>query len=660
MAKKKFLTEAKKREALSLIQNNRFSEAKLLLEEICRLDNRDAEGWNILGGLNGHLGCFDQAEICCRKAVLLRPGFAEACDNLGAALQQLNRNTEALTYHKRAIRINPQLFSACYHMGNAYRNLHQFQEAALCYRQALEQNPGFSSARNNLGSVLLASGDLPGAEQCFKEALHVNPEDAGARENLALTLQRQRNFEGAISNLERLLSTSPNSFSPIYRLAVLYHELGRYSEAEPYLRRLVLNNPANIELQQLLGDVFHKQGKLEQALATFRAIERTKPGCPDTAGIISCILQSQGDYERAYQTIQLHINTDTMNVNVAVAFALLSPRHQLQEKAITNMEAIVQQQGLDSASRARLCHQLGVLYDGIGDYEKAFEKFTLANSLKSVGSHPSESSQAFDALISSYSDSFLGRIPRASNTSARPVFIVGMPRSGTSLVEQILSSHPLIGGGGELDNITTLMRTLPTTLKSRLPYPQCIESVTTPVLDHMASSYLTSIAHFPENLVRVTDKMPNNFLHLGLIALLFPSAHIIHCVRDPLDTCLSCYFQDFSALQPYTCDLKRLGNYYANYQRLMAHWKQVLTLPVLEVKYEDLVDEQEELSRKMIEFCGLEWDKRCLEFHNNKRYVNTASYDQVRQLIYTKSVGRWKHYKNHIAPLIEVLANPSG
>jgi len=248
----------------------------------------------------------------------------------------------------------------------------------------------------------------------------------------------------------------------------------------------------------------------------------------------------------------------------------------------------------------------------------------------------------------------MASLPRASIRSERPLFITGMPRSGTTLVEQILSSHPDVHGAGELADIGEMAESLPARLGTQLQFPQCLSHVTTAHLDQLATGYLDTLERLSPDARRVTDKMLG-FIYLGLIELVLPGARIIHCVRDPMDTCLSGYFQDFSRSHPYSYDLHNLGVYYRSYQKIMHNWKNVLSLPIMEVQYEDMVTNQEVTSRKVIDFCGLEWDERCLDFHKNERFVGTASYNQVRRPMYKTSLGRWKKYEQFLEPLKKAL-----
>ena len=294
----------------------------------------------------------------------------------------------------------------------------------------------------------------------------------------------------------------------------------------------------------------------------------------------------------------------------------------------------------------------------MASYEQAFRCYRQGNDLMPVTFDPWSAERDLQIFLDYWNERYLAEAPRARkhNKRKRPVFIVGMPRSGTSLLEQILASHPSVHAAGELQDIPDIAVSLPSRLGSSLPYPVCLEKATQGVVDDIARSYLKKLeALSPKSATVVTDKMPDNFRHLGLIQLLFPKALVIHCVRDPMDTCLSCYFQNFSGEHDYSYNLRNLGTYYRLYERLMRHWKRVLNLKILDVRYEELVMGTEETTRNILDFCGLPWNARCLEFHKTRRAVVTSSYDQATQPIYHGSLRRWVHYQPYLEPLCNGL-----
>jgi tetratricopeptide (TPR) repeat protein len=292
---------------------------------------------------------------------------------------------------------------------------------------------------------------------------------------------------------------------------------------------------------------------------------------------------------------------------------------------------------------------LGKLYDSDKNYEPAFRHYRTANDLDPEKFDIDKNGQVFGTLIKFFSHETQSKRPRASNRSRLPVFIVGMPRSGTTLTEQILASHPLVHGAGELLKMDQIKKSLGALTGT--PWPQYADRLDRKTLDKVAQEHLEWLGGLAKGKARVTDKMPHNFLSLGLIDLLFPEARIIHCQRDPMDNCLSIYFQHFNSEHAYANNLEHLGIYYRQYEQVMAHWRKAVRLPILDVRYEQMVAEPEQSARRLVEFCGLEWDDRCLRFYESGRVVATPSYDQVRQPIYRKSVARWKRYEKHLEPL---------
>jgi hypothetical protein len=303
--------------------------------------------------------------------------------------------------------------------------------------------------------------------------------------------------------------------------------------------------------------------------------------------------------------------------------------------------------------RINLHHALGKIYDDSGRYDDSFHNYLLGNRLERAGFqyHWMHNSSYIDRLIGAFPVGYDRTQSWAGADSELPVFVLGMPRSGTTLIEQIISSHPLVFGAGELNGLEEIARGFKP--RFNVSYPEGLSSLGAGDLKSSADYYLKFLRGFSGDALRITDKMPHNFIHLGLISLLFLNPRVIHCRRDPLDTCLSIFFQRFSFKgHPYSYDLEELGHYYYDYERLMAHWRGVLPLGMmLEVQYEEVLERPEEMSRRLIDFCGLEWDDRCLRFYENDRKVRTSSAWQVRQPLYKTSKERWRNYENHLAPL---------
>jgi tetratricopeptide (TPR) repeat protein len=637
-----------------MIREQRFAEAASLCDALCRNNGNDAEAWFLHGAVRAQLGDLERAIECCRRALEIRPGYvearynlaqalmhkerweeaaecllhvlrhrpghADACNNLGYALQRLGRHAEAVTYHERALEIDPGKTEAAVSLGTALLGLGRRDEAERAFNAALRMRPDYAEAHYNLGLVFLARGDLPNAIGCFRQAIRHKPNYADAYNNLA----------GALT------------------------EYGDHRGAEECLRHALLFQPESVPIRLNHGNTLISLGRLDEALQTYLDARDQDPGNLDAIAGQADIHEKKREYEKAHELLRPHIEARTTHIGILACFARLCRRIERCDQAIDLIEAALRTD-LADANRQQLHFHAGDLLDRAKDYEKAFKHYHRGNTSKSVTFDPSQHEREIDRLIESYSAGFMAQAPRAGQVGDRPVFIVGMPRSGTSLVEQILASHPDVHGAGELAEIPNLVTELPRRLGSVRPYPECLVDLGQDHVDRWSAEYLQRLAALSAGSVRVTDKMPHNFMHLGLIELLFPGARVIHCRRDPIDTCLSCYFHDFGGYHPYAYNLSHLGDYYRHYRRLMEHWKSVLRLPLLEVQYETLIDDQERVSRELVAFCGLNWDPRCLEFHRASRFANTASYDQVQRPLYRDSVTRWKNYAPFIGPLVAAL-----
>jgi tetratricopeptide (TPR) repeat protein len=320
------------------------------------------------------------------------------------------------------------------------------------------------------------------------------------------------------------------------------------------------------------------------------------------------------------------------------------------------LERVLNDPTLLASKRQAALFALGKLCDKLGRYEEAFRRYQQANELRPRVFDFGQFVSFSERVLAVFEASFLEAAPHATHGSELPVFVVGMPRSGTSLVEQILASHPAVFGAGELPAIERLTESLPRLCGTAEEYPECLRAADSATLDAASGKYLAQLRALAPEAKRIVDKMPGNFLQIGLIELLLPRARVIHIRRHAFDNCLSCYFQNFNQGHEYSYDLAMLGRVYRQYERIMDHWRNVTRVPFLEIRYEDLVTGQEDETRRLVEFCGLDWDPRCLRFHETRRVVRTASYDQVRRPIYRHSLGRHRNYDAWLGPLREALA----
>ncbi len=484
------------------------------------------------------------------------------------------------------------------------------------------------------------------------------PATTASKKAHAMDLLRQNRLPEARTLYQQICQENNQDAEVWFNLSAINGQLDRHDEAINCCRQAIRIRPEFTEAYHNLGNALQCLGKNQEAAESYRRALQINPDLFQARlGEVNA-LEKMDDLDNAWQRLQPLLDADNVNADVALAFAdLCHHAHRGAEAAALMERLLAGDPPLNPYYQMRLHFSLGALYDVEQQYDTAFGHYQQANALDGRQFDPKKYAARIDRLRAVYSTEFLARAPRATVHSQRPVFIVGMSRSGTSLTEQILASHSQVHGAGELKNLQEMVRKLPNLLVTDTPYPECLLQLTQHTCNELAADYLEQLEQHSGEALRITDKMPQNFHNLGLIALLFPKAHVIHCVREPLDTCLSCYFLNFLHGNAYAYDLKNLGVYYRHYQRLMEHWKTVLDLPIFEVRYEELVADPESVSRAMVEFCGLDWEQDCLRFHDNPRFVHTASYRQVRRPVYTSSIDRWKNYAAYIQPLCDGLGD---
>jgi tetratricopeptide (TPR) repeat protein len=425
----------------------------------------------------------------------------------------------------------------------------------------------------------------------------------------------------AVATFERLLELDPRHVEALGGIAFSLRAMNRAQAAADYLKRAIALAPDEPRWLCDLGAVEEELGNFVTAEQFFRRALALKPNFP-----------------------------------IAIAH-LLGLRKGIDDATLVQKgEQHMSGVGLQKPVRVQLAFALGKHFDSVRDYDRAFTHYSTANELVAAGRPylPELTQRQIDSLIQTFDRELFARLRSIGHSSERPLFIVGMPRSGTTLTEQILASHREIAGAGELGyfNFSAQQFQRQHGAADDASYVHHLDAT---ALERCAKDYLEQLTQVSGSARRVVDKMPMNFLQIGLIALTFPNARIIHCRRNPLDTCLSCYFENFHEDQRYSTDLVSVGHFYREYERLMRHWQAVAPLPILDVCYEDVVGDIDAHAHRLIDFCGLDWDPNCLEFHRTARSVNTPSRWQVRQPIYKTSVERWRNYEKHLAPLIEAL-----
>lgn len=673
-------------QARSMHRAGRFSEAESLYMKILSTEPDNPEALHFLGILAHQVGKGEIGVELIRKALKCRPDYANAHNNLGIILHDLGKLEEALISYQHALTLKPDFAEVYRNMGYALKDQGKLDEAVACFRQALALRPDFIEVANNLGVTLKDQGKLEEAVACFRQALSLKPDDADALYNLGNTLGDQGKLDEAVSCYRQALALKPDDADVHFNLGNTLKDQGKAGEAAACFRRATGLQPDYAEAYNNLGGILSDQGKLDEATACFRQAISSRPDYAEAHNNLGGVLSDLDKLDEAIACFRQAITlkpdyTDALN-NLGLLFSQLGKmddaidcfKKALYQKTnntraykglsaivksteadevVQSMESLFKNKGeIADADRAELGFVLGKVFEDLKEYDKAFSVIFEANCLKRGSFEYSirNDYDFFERIKKTFSSDFFGARRDSGNQEGTPIFILGMPRSGTTLVEQILASHPLVFGAGEVTILINLTNDI-CTGEATAAYPECMSDLGRDVFVRMGSDYLRKIREYSRDAKFITDKMPHNFLRVGLIKTILPNAKVIHCVRDPMDTCFSIYKRDFTRMHKYAYDMAELGRYYNLYRDLMAHWEKVLPGFMYTLRYEELVTGQQTQTKSLLDFCGLPWDDACLSFFKKERKVNTASLAQVRQPIYRDSVELWKRYEKHLEPL---------
>jgi tetratricopeptide (TPR) repeat protein len=495
----------------------------------------------------------------------------------------------------------------------------------------------------------LTAGDHAEAAARYREALSLEPRNAVAHNRLGVALMMQGQYQEAEAEFRSAIELKSTYAEAYFRLGTVLRWRGNFAASETALRRAVKLDPRNEEALVGLGYTIGALASWDDAKNCMEKALRLKPRSASALCARGWVASIEGRFEEAEPLLRQAVEVDPKCSEAWACLADLRRMTPADKDWLEGAERVLAS-GVSPIEEARLRFAMGKYFDDLQSFSKAFKEYKTANELyKRIASpYDRAARKSFvDEMTRVYARELLSTRASGACESAKPVFVVGMMRSGTSLMEQIIASHPDAAGAGEIEFWNGTVQREKPFLQREIPDAQLSKK--------LAESYLRILDRHSPQALRVVDKAPRNSDLLGLIHLVFPNARFIYMQRDPVDTCLSCYFQEFANMAGFTLDLADLAHYYREHRRLLAHWREVLPAgTLLEVPYAELVADQEAWSRKVIEFIGLPWDPRCLEFHKTERPVVTASNWQVRQRIYSSSVGRWKNYEKFIGPLLEL------
>ncbi len=636
----------------------RLLEAIDLVRRAVRADGSVALYHCNLGEMYRLAGQRDAALAAGRRALAIDPDFPAALNNVGIVHYERDEFDEAAAYYRRAITLAPTYAEAHSNLGNALRAEKNYEEALVAYRQALVLRPGYVDAMNNMGTALRDMGRSKEAEATYRQALGLKPDEPGVLNNLALALKERGQLEDASALLQRSSLIDPNRSQTMTYLALVRLEQKQIAEAEIAAAGALALAPREPEALNAMGLVRYEQQDQTAARSLFQSALALKPDLADAHNNIANVLKEEGDLAAAREACERAV---ALAPHEAAYYLNLADMHKFDEgdAHMAAMASMMRRpETMSDTARSRLNFALAKAHDDIGQYREAFACMHQGNALKrrQIAYDEAETLGYFDRIRATFDRHLLAR-RRVGYEFAVPVFIVGMPRSGTTLVEQILASHPAVHGAGELKTLSENVNVEQVADGKMVGYPELVPILEPDAIRRMGENYVAAIRRLAPETARVTDKMPANFLFVGMIHLALPDAQIIHVRRDPRDTCLSCYSKLFAEQQHFSYELGELGRYFRKYAELMAHWREVLPAGrMLEIHYEDVVADLEAAARRIVDHCGLDWDPNCISFHEHKRRIRTASASQVRRPIYRSSEGRWQAYEDHLGPLLTALS----
>ncbi|MCP4874043.1 MAG: tetratricopeptide repeat protein [Gammaproteobacteria bacterium] len=621
----------KHREALQLLailmqQSGNSKSALHYMQEALKTDSENPHLLKNLAEIHRSRGDLESAQHYAQLALAQAPIHVDALFTSAAVYLKQGHRQNAIEQFARVVALNPDDAEAHNELGNLMCVEGQLDSAINHYRHALAHQPGFIDCRINLANTLFEINDAEAAIEAYQRVLKVQPDNTVIHNSLGQAYEKQGNYDRAMSCYKVAHEQNPLLLQARLNMGKITLETDP-KQAENWFKSVLDIDPKHTEGYYWLGILFQTLGKFERASYYLKQASRLDP-------------------EFAYAWYRL-----SLDQNFHPSDAQLKMLEQQFNSKTENGETSDQLISLDFS--------LGRFHDQRGDYASAFKYYQHGNRLR-AGKNRFDRilhNAQIDRVIETFNTEFFCQRSDWGNASRLPLFVIGMPRSGTTLVEQILSAHPLVHGAGELRQMLDLTSTLNSEQGTATSHVETVASLHQQQVNKIAQDQLLQMHQLQPLARHVVDKLPGNYFRLGLIKLLFPAAAIIHCKRDPIDTCWSCYQQNFEEGLNFTNDLENMGHAYRGYQRLMAHWHQALPGQILDVNYEDLVQNTEIVTRKMLQHCEIEWHPQVLDYRSQLHPVNTASMWQVRQPMYQSSIGRWKNYHDYLQMLIQLLSN---
>lgn len=611
-------------EAIEFHQCGQFQEAERLYRQILEIEPNNPDANHLLGVIEAQAGRYTQAIKFISLAIEKKPSHSGYYRDLGLAFRLAGRMEDAISAFKQSVQIDPPDGAAWILLGEIYQAQGASEKAAAAFKEALQITPDDADLHNKLGNAYSAQGEYEKAVKSFKQALHIQPEFVEAHYNLGNAFRDLDQLDHAADAYQSAIRMKPDLALAHHNLGVVFQNQKKFKDAVNALTEAIRLQPDSAYAHYNLGSVYRDLGKLEETKASCEKAIAIKP---DLA-------------EAHHMMVKLK-------------------RYTVYDDHAGTLEILLRNPKTSDLNRIYLNFALGKIYEDMEEYDKAFACLKDGNRIKreTFIYDIEQDFRFFSELKDVFTSQLFEQSESLGNGDPTPIFVLGMPRSGTSLVEQILSSHPKVKGSGELNILSQIVLNYCQDTKDR--FPGQVSQFDKEDFHLLGLRYIESIRQYSSSKDYIVDKMPHNFMYVGMIKLMLPNAKIIHCKRDPMDTCWSIFKTLFTSLHGYAYDLIELGRYYRNYRDLTNHWQREVPEQIHNIRYEELVEDQEKETARLLDYCGLKWDDSCMSFHKTERPVCTASAVQVRNPIYNSSIHRWKQYKHHLKGLLIAIESDS-
>ena len=641
---------------LELISAQEFAAAEALCQELLQQDPADVNILGLRGAVLIKLNRLDEAETVLRRALRLAPTFAKPHEDLGIALLDKGDAAGAAEVLENAVRLDPSLELAWFNLGKARARLGRGAEADAAFEKSFELNPERKLTAH--AAELHRDGRFEEAERMYREVIRANPRNVDALRMLGrIALSMKRNSD-AERLFRRTVSIAPDFVGAWLDLGRVLKDTDSHEEAMACYRRVIELQPDNPKGHFMLAGVLAPAGRTYEAIESYRRALDLEPDYVGALLGLGHVLKTVGRLDEAIDAYRECIRCRPDNGGSYWSLANLKT-YRLSDEDITTMRSILGSEELGDTSRVNFLFALAKAYEDRGEFERAWDYYAIGNASQREHEYydPVQTEFINDAIVEVFDAELMAEKTGGGDPDHAPIFVVGLPRSGSTLIEQILASHSAVEGTSELPYLGRVAVSLNRNRADGINYPRAVRELSAANFADLGREYLRRAGrHRVEGTRRFIDKMPNNFPLIGFLHLILPNAKIIDARRHPLDSCLSCYRQLFARGQSFTYDLTDIGEYFLQYQRLMDHWHTVLPGAVLTVQYEELVGDFENQTRRLLAHCELPFEDACLRFYETERPVRTPSSEQVRRPIYTSSIGFWRNYEGRLGELREVLA----